>query len=134
MKKNLVIAILLVGLLSMLAGCSPNSPIQINTPVPTPKNGTPAPDNVINVPAVSIQVYAPGPNPLVNTPDVHKNVAGVILGLWHGFISPITLVISFFNKDVQIYEVHNDGNQYNLGFMLGLIFLFVVFMSSSRRR
>jgi len=50
--------------------------------------------------------------------DAQGRVAGIWLGIWHGFISPVTLVLSFFNKDVQMYEVHNAGNLYNLGFFL----------------
>jgi len=61
---------------------------------------------------------APGPNTLaqVSTP----NPAGFWLGLWQGAISPITFVISLFNDNVNIYEVHNDGNWYNFGFMIGV--------------
>ena len=59
-----------------------------------------------------------GPNPLANTPGTH-GVAGFWSGLWHGMIIVITFVISIFNKDVHIYEVHNNGVWYNLGFVLG---------------
>ena len=123
-------------MLVVVAGCSPGTVVQVNTPVPNAKAGTPVPNGQINVPGVSIQVYAPGPNPLVNTVDVHGQVAGVLLGIWHGFISPVTLVLSFFYKGVQIYEVHNDGSQYNLGFLLGVAILFLVlgvFVGSRRR-
>jgi hypothetical protein len=27
---------------------------------------------------------------------------------------------------VQMYEVHNDGSQYNLGFLLGIAIVFVI--------
>jgi len=61
---------------------------------------------------------APGPNNLaqVATP----NPAGFWLGLWQGAISPITFIVSLFNDKVNIYEVHNTGNWYNFGFMLGV--------------
>jgi len=61
---------------------------------------------------------APGPNNLaqVATP----NPAGFWLGLWQGAISPITFLISLFNDQVNIYEVHNNGNWYNFGFMIGV--------------
>ena len=55
--------------------------------------------------------------------------AGFWLGLWHGIIIPVTFVISLFNDSVNIYEVHNNGNWYNFGFVLGLS---VVFGSGSR--
>ena len=65
---------------------------------------------------------AAGPNTVAqaNPPDA----AGFWLGLWQGFISPITFVISLFNNDVNIYEVENNGNWYNFGFMLGVAIVF----------
>ncbi len=48
--------------------------------------------------------------------------AGFWLGLWHGMILPVTFVISLFNDNVNIYEVDNNGNWYDFGFVLGLTF------------
>lgn len=45
--------------------------------------------------------------------------AGFLMGLWHGFISLFTFIISLFKDDVTIYEVVNTGKLYNLGFILG---------------
>jgi hypothetical protein len=66
---------------------------------------------------LALAACAAGPNTaaLVDTPQA----AGFWLGLWHGAISPITFVVSLFNSGVNIYEVHNNGNWYNFGFMLG---------------
>ena len=50
--------------------------------------------------------------------------AGFWLGLWHGLISPITFLVSLFNNDVNIYEVNNNGNWYNFGFMVGVATVF----------
>jgi hypothetical protein len=36
-------------------------------------------------------------------------------------ISFITLIISFFNSNVNIYAVHNTGWPYNIGFILGVM-------------
>jgi hypothetical protein len=47
------------------------------------------------------------------------DIAGFWLGLWHGVIAPITFVISLFNDNMNVYEIHNNGNWYNLGFVLG---------------
>jgi len=142
----------MVVLLVMLTACAPGTVVQINTPVsrqtdapvtkqtgtPIPKQtGTPEPSGEINVPGVSIQVNAPGPNPLVNKTDANKHVAGVWMGVWHGFISPVTLIISFSNPKIQMYEVHNDGSQYNFGFLVGVAVVFIVlgvFAGSRRRR
>ncbi len=62
---------------------------------------------------------APGPNPAERTPDADGNVSGFLLGLWHGFISPVTFIISVFSHSVRFYEVHNTGGWYNFGFVLG---------------
>ncbi len=62
---------------------------------------------------------APGANDVERTPDKEGKVAGFWLGLWHGLISPITFIISIFKRDVRFYEVHNNGNWYNFGFVLG---------------
>ena len=136
MKNKLFIFVLMALMLVMVAGCTTDAIGKINTPVPNAKAGTPAPNGQINVPAVSIPIYWPGPNPLVNKADAQGGVAGVLLGIWHGIISPITLVVSFTNPNVQMYEVHNDGSQYNLGFFLGVVVLFIVLgaIVGSRRR
>ena len=63
-----------------------------------------------------------------NQPDA----AGFWLGLWQGLISPITFLISLFNNDVNIYEVNNNGNWYNFGFMLGVAVIFSGPAGSSR--
>jgi hypothetical protein len=45
--------------------------------------------------------------------------AGFLLGLWHGFILLVTFVISLFTDNVSIYEINNNGNWYDFGFVLG---------------
>jgi len=62
---------------------------------------------------------AAGPNDMEKTPDQEGKIAGFWLGLWHGLISPITFVISIFTKNIRFYEIHNSGNWYNFGFVLG---------------
>jgi hypothetical protein len=107
MKKAFLLVLAGI-LLSTLAACTQDTSIQISTSDST------------------IQLSLPGPNPLVNQPDAQGRVARALAGLWHGFISPLTLVISFFNSDVQIYEVHNAGSEYNFGFFLGEAFMFAL--------
>ena len=77
----------------------------------------------IDLPGIRINTFAPGPNPEVNKAAAGGTAAGILLGLWHGIISPITLILSFLNRNVQMYEVHNDGAPYNLGFFLGIAIL-----------
>jgi hypothetical protein len=67
--------------------------------------------------ALLLAACAAGPNELVDTgPDP----AGFWLGLWQGLISPITFIVSLFTTKVTIYEVQNNGNWYDFGFILGV--------------
>ncbi len=71
--------------------------------------------------AVLLASCAAGPNPEVGTAVAETGqVAGFWHGLWHGIIAPVTFVISLFVDTVNLYEVHNSGNWYDAGFMLGL--------------
>jgi hypothetical protein len=101
MKKSLFFACLAI-LLITATSCAPGSSVEVNTP------------------ATSMQLTAPGPNPLTNQPDLSGRIAQAGAGLWHGIIAPATLIISFFDPGVRMYEVHNAGSEYDLGFMLGL--------------
>lgn len=62
---------------------------------------------------------AAGANELVGTPAAIGRPAGFLYGLWHGLISPFAFISSFFVENVGIYEVHNNGGWYDLGFLLG---------------
>ena len=67
---------------------------------------------------------APGPNPEVRNAPEGEIPAGFWLGLWHGIIAPATFIVSLFTDNVNLYEVHNNGNWYDLGFVLGAGILF----------
>ena len=101
MKKSLFFVSLAILLMTTVS-CAPGSSVEVNTP------------------ATSMQLTAPGPNPLINQPDLSGRIARAGAGLWHGIIAPATLIISFFDPDVRMYEVHNAGSEYDLGFLLGL--------------
>ena len=105
MKKNLVLVTLL---LVFVASCAPGSDIEVN------------------VPATTLELTTPGPNPLVNEADDKGHLAGAAQGLWHGLIAPVTLVGSFFNPALEMYEVHNNGREYNLGFLVGVALVFLI--------
>ena len=47
--------------------------------------------------------------------------AGFFSGVWHGWIAPITLVLSLFNRHISIYEVYNIGFWYDFGFYMAVI-------------
>jgi hypothetical protein len=77
---------------------------------------------------------APGPNPEMGTAPEGEEVAGFWLGVWHGIIAPVTFLISLFTDNVNLYEVHNRGNWYDFGFVLGAGILFGGGGLGSRRR
>lgn len=47
--------------------------------------------------------------------------AGFFAGIWHGMVVVFSLVVSFFTDKVNIYELHNTGFGYDLGFVLGIL-------------
>jgi hypothetical protein len=65
---------------------------------------------------------APGSHAPGDVPD--GDPAGFWRGLWHGFIAMFTFVISLFSDSVRMYEVHNSGRWYDLGFLLGAVIFF----------
>jgi len=65
-----------------------------------------------------------GPNSLLDTPSPEGQPAGFLLGLWHGFIAPVTFFISLFTDNISLYEVHNTGGWYDFGFVLGAGIIF----------
>ena len=50
--------------------------------------------------------------------------AGFFAGFWHGLVLVFTLIVSFFSDQVQIYEAHNTGAAYDIGFVLGTMSAF----------
>ncbi len=105
MKKILIsVALLLV----LTTACAPGSTVQVQTPKST------------------VRLTTPSPNPEVNTPAEGGHVANIADGLWHGIISPVTAIGAFFNPSLQMYEVHNNGREYNLGFLIGVAVIFLL--------
>ena len=85
--------------------------------------------------ALVLASCAPGTNSAEKTPDAEGHTAGFFLGLWQGFISPVTFVISVFTRNVRFYEVHNNGTLYNFGFVLGAgLFLSGGILGRKRKR
>jgi hypothetical protein len=75
-----------------------------------------------------------GPNLFKNTAGPGGAAAGFWLGLWHGFILPFAFIASLFNAKVGIYEVHNTGTWYNLGFLMGTAMIWGSGGGASARR
>ncbi len=115
MKKLRILGFIVI-LPVIIAACAPGSSVQVTTP------------------STTMQLSAPGPNPLINQPDVIGRVARAGAGLWHGLIAPATLVVSFFNSDVRMYEVHNAGSEYDLGFLFGVTIIIALLVLFARMR
>lgn len=45
---------------------------------------------------------------------------GLLYGFWHGFIAPVSFIVSLFSEKVRIYAVPNSGRWYDFGFMIGI--------------
>ena len=105
MIKNLILVTLM---LVLVTGCAPGSKVEVNTP-----NST-------------LQLASPGPNPEQDKPGEDGRIAGIVQGFWHGLISPVTVIGSFFNPAMQMYEVHNNGKEYNVGFLIGVALIFLL--------
>ncbi len=67
---------------------------------------------------------AAGVNEHLDTANAQGVTAGFLRGLWHGAIVPITFIVSLFSREVRLYEIHNSGWPYDLGFVLGLTMSF----------
>jgi hypothetical protein len=119
--KKILVFVLFAVLLVTLASCAP---------------GEPPAKMEISKPNTVIQFTLPGPNPELDKAPKEGVVAGLFTGLWHGIISPGTLIISFFNPEIQMYEVFNTGSLYNLGFFIGvaIVFLLLGFSGGRGRR
>lgn len=81
-----------------------------------------------------LSACAAGANPEVGLPAVDGDVSGFWMGLWHGLIAPITFVISLFTDTVNVYDVHNNGNWYDFGFVFGLSMAFGGSCRGAKRR
>ncbi|MGZ9234321.1 MAG: hypothetical protein ACXW4E_02240 [Anaerolineales bacterium] len=118
MNKNLILVVSLLVLVTLLlTACAPGSSVEVNTP------------------ATTVELTTPGPNPQQDQPDDNGRLAGLAQGLWHGLIAPVTVVGSFFTPDMQMYEVHNNGQEYNVGFLIGVALVFLLLgLVGGRRR
>ncbi|WP_079576485.1 hypothetical protein [Krasilnikoviella flava] len=74
---------------------------------------------------VVLAACAAGPNPGVDTSALGgQGPYGFWWGLWQGMILPVTFIVSLFTDSVSIYEVHNTGNWYDVGYVLGISLVF----------
>ena len=67
------------------------------------------------------------------TAAVQPTAPGFWLGVWHGFIFPVTFIVSLFTDDISVYSVPNNGAWYDAGYFIGIVFLGVGARSSRKR-
>jgi hypothetical protein len=65
---------------------------------------------------------------------IQPTAPGFLLGVWHGFIFPLSFLISLFTDDIAVYAVPNNGVWYDFGYFVGIVFLGVGARSSKRGR
>lgn len=73
---------------------------------------------------LAVTACAANVNELQATPNADGQVAGFWRGLWQGFIAPFAFLVSLFNHNIGIYEIHNSGGWYNFGYLVGLSAIF----------
>ena len=69
--------------------------------------------------AIYIIVYHVG----MPTRDLSGPQANFWLGLWQGLIVFLSFIASWFDNNIVLYQVHNNGFWYNLGYIIGLIII-----------
>jgi len=52
---------------------------------------------------------------------IDEKPAGFFMGVWHGWIAPISLIVKLFDPTVGIYQSHNTGWWYDFGFYMAII-------------
>jgi ABC-type multidrug transport system permease subunit len=55
------------------------------------------------------------------TPAFESNPAGFFLGIWHGWLAPLSLILQIFNPEHSIFELNNTGFGYEIGFYMAVI-------------
>jgi hypothetical protein len=68
--------------------------------------------------AIYITVYHVG----MPTRDINLSgaPANFWLGLWQGLIVFLSFIASWFDNNIVLYQVHNNGFWYNLGYLIAL--------------
>ena len=79
---------------------------------------------VIVVAGLALTACVPTANPFLGESLAPQPPAGFLLGVWHGFIVLFTFITSLFTDAVGVYEVHNAGWSYNLGYLIGIMMFF----------
>ncbi len=62
--------------------------------------------------------------------------ANFLMGIWHGWIAPISVIVGIFKPGIRVYETNNSGWWYDLGFYMAVVSGFggIAFSRKSARR
>ena len=47
--------------------------------------------------------------------------AGFFMGIWHGWIAPVALIVKIFKPEITVFARNNTGFWYELGFYMAII-------------
>ena len=47
--------------------------------------------------------------------------ANFLMGIWHGWVAPVSVIVGIFNNKIRVYEPNNSGWWYDLGFYMAII-------------
>jgi len=50
-----------------------------------------------------------------------QHPAGFFMGIWHGWIAPVSLIGGLFDPSIRVYESVNTGWWYDFGFYIALL-------------
>jgi hypothetical protein len=50
-----------------------------------------------------------------------QHPAGFFMGVWHGWIAPLSLILGLFDPSIRVYEAFNTGWWYDFGFYIALL-------------
>ena len=56
-----------------------------------------------------------------NEKYVEEKPANFLSGIWHGWIAPLSLIVSIWSDNIRLYEVNNTGFWYDFGFYVAVI-------------
>jgi len=78
--------------------------------------------------AIYIIVYHVG----MPTRDLSGAPANFWWGLWQGLIIVLSFIASWFDNNIVLYQVHNNGFWYNLGYIIAIFISIGAFAGGSR--
>ena len=47
--------------------------------------------------------------------------ANFLMGIWHGWIAPLSVIVGIFNRTIRVYEPNNTGWWYDFGFYMAIV-------------